>query len=317
MRVCACVTAHPGWCVGSENIRDGHESAVPLPHIPGPPAQHWRSGAGVSMRSSMMLTSLAAETRSVTCHGSPASLLDRFDFANSNINDEYLNKMNPHHVPDVVRCPSLCCVDEHWPLVESDSTDVHGRNTTVPYSITFHLLYYCNQLNVWTPKGVDQEELRPHQEGEAQELETAGDGPRPWWHGHRWREVGERWTALCMCQYLRRGRIVLWRWWIVWTCAKNARPSCEYISPVTSDQLALFVFRQYQDFLEDLEEDEALRKNVNIYRGEQLHTAAVSTEISALQIIVSTLQMSKYGLFTGCCCLKISLWCHRWTHLTF
>lgn len=28
------------------------------------------------------------------------------------------------------------------------------------------------------------------------------------------------------------------------------------------------VFRQYQDFLEDLEEDEALRKNVNIYRGE-------------------------------------------------
>lgn len=27
----------------------------------------------------------------------------RFDFANSNVNDEYLNKMNPHHVPDVVR----------------------------------------------------------------------------------------------------------------------------------------------------------------------------------------------------------------------
>lgn len=26
--------------------------------------------------------------------------------------------------------------------------------------------------------------------------------------------------------------------------------------------------RQYQDFLEDLEEDEALRKNVNIFRGE-------------------------------------------------
>lgn len=30
-----------------------------------------------------------------------------------------------------------------------------------------------------------------------------------------------------------------------------------------------FVFRQYQDFLEDLEEDEALRKNVNIFRGKQ------------------------------------------------
>uniref|UniRef100_A0A8C1YLR8 60S ribosomal export protein NMD3 n=1 Tax=Cyprinus carpio TaxID=7962 RepID=A0A8C1YLR8_CYPCA len=26
-----------------------------------------------------------------------------FDFANANINDEFLNKMNPHHVPDVVR----------------------------------------------------------------------------------------------------------------------------------------------------------------------------------------------------------------------
>lgn len=25
-----------------------------------------------------------------------------FDFANSNVNDEYLNKMNPHHIPDVV-----------------------------------------------------------------------------------------------------------------------------------------------------------------------------------------------------------------------
>lgn len=31
--------------------------------------------------------------------------LCRFDFANSNVNDENLNKMNPHHVPDVV---SLC-----------------------------------------------------------------------------------------------------------------------------------------------------------------------------------------------------------------
>lgn len=60
-----------------------------------------------------MLVSLAAETRSLTRHGTPASLLDRFDFANSNINDEYLNKMNPHHVPDVVRPTGLCCVDEH------------------------------------------------------------------------------------------------------------------------------------------------------------------------------------------------------------
>lgn len=33
-------------------------------------------------------------------------VLCRFDFANSNINDDNLNKMNPHHVPDVVR-PSV------------------------------------------------------------------------------------------------------------------------------------------------------------------------------------------------------------------
>lgn len=30
-----------------------------------------------------------------------------------------------------------------------------------------------------TLSGADKEELRPHQEGEAQELETAGDGQRP------------------------------------------------------------------------------------------------------------------------------------------
>ena len=31
--------------------------------------------------------------------------------------------------------------------------------------------------------------------------------------------------------------------------------------------VSLSFCRQYQDFLEDLEEDEAIRKNVNIYRG--------------------------------------------------
>lgn len=57
-----------------------------------------------------------------------------------------------------------------------------------------------------------------------------------------------------------------------------------------------FVLRQYQDFLEDLEEDEALRKNVNIYRGEQLdtadfllmyllHVSVVATEIVRLRLI--------------------------------
>lgn len=76
------------------------------------------------------------------------------------------------------------------------------------------------------------------------------------------------------------------------TVCQECLASCDYASPVTSDRLALFVFRQYQDFLEDLEEDEALRKNVNIYRGEQLHSAAASTQISAPQIIVSILTAS-------------------------
>lgn len=34
-------------------------------------------------------------------------LLSSYDFANSNLNDEFLNKMNPHHVPDVVSIGSI------------------------------------------------------------------------------------------------------------------------------------------------------------------------------------------------------------------
>lgn len=47
---------------------------------------------------------------------------------------------------------------------------------------------------------------------------------------------------------------------------------CNVVPHEPSSYLLFGFFRQYQDFLEDLEEDEALRKNVNIYRGEQLHT---------------------------------------------
>lgn len=48
--VCLCVVAHPGWRVGSENIRDGYQSAVSLPYILGSPAQHWRPSTGVSVK---------------------------------------------------------------------------------------------------------------------------------------------------------------------------------------------------------------------------------------------------------------------------
>lgn len=48
-----------------------------------------------------MMLCPAGRNASAPPHVLPASLC-RFDFANSNINDENLNKMNPHHVPDVV-----------------------------------------------------------------------------------------------------------------------------------------------------------------------------------------------------------------------
>ncbi|KAI4888600.1 hypothetical protein NFI96_021752 [Prochilodus magdalenae] len=40
-----------------------------------------------------------------------------YDFANSNINDEFLNKMNPHHIPDVVRAASNPSHDPHNEII--------------------------------------------------------------------------------------------------------------------------------------------------------------------------------------------------------
>lgn len=68
------------------------------------------------------------------------------------------------------------------------------------------------------------------------------------------------------------------------------------------------VFRQYQDFLEDLEEDEALRKNVNIFRGEQLMTAAQTYSRSSITREISEplfrFLLSGYGSFTVNGCLR-------------
>lgn len=75
--------------------------------------------------------------------------LNRFDFANSNINDEYLNKMNPHHIPDVVR------------IVSRSSTFVLASSGKT------HQLQLRSHLTKNTPKGADQERLRSCQEGEA------------------------------------------------------------------------------------------------------------------------------------------------------
>uniref|UniRef100_A0A8C7UL65 60S ribosomal export protein NMD3 n=1 Tax=Oncorhynchus mykiss TaxID=8022 RepID=A0A8C7UL65_ONCMY len=98
-------------------------------------------------------------------------LVQGFDFANSNVNDEFLNKMSPSHIPDVV-------------LIKKSynrSKRVKRRN--------------------WKLKEMDKD-----REGMAPEDERESEG---------------------------------------WICS---------------------ISRQYQDFLEDLEEDEALRKNVNIFR---------------------------------------------------
>lgn len=98
--------------MGSENVRDGYQPAVPLPYIPGSPAQHRRPCAGVSVKTyhgSMGKNNKGAELYTLwyICF-SPS----RFDFANSNVNDEYLNKMNPHHLPDVVRANGKCSVNQ-------------------------------------------------------------------------------------------------------------------------------------------------------------------------------------------------------------
>ncbi|KAM6961479.1 60S ribosomal export protein NMD3 [Aplochiton taeniatus] len=99
-------------------------------------------------------------------------LVQGFDFANSNVNDEYLNKMNPHHVPDVVLIKK--CYDRN--------KRVKRRN------------WKLKELNK------DREDMN------------------------------------------------------------------------TDDE------RQYQDFLEDLEEDEALRKNVNIFRDASKITVESDTD---------------------------------------
>lgn len=52
--------------------------------------------------------------------------------------------------------------------------------------------------------------------------------------------------------------------WPVFYCGTN-------LNAIYSTNLTVNLndfFRQYQDFLEDLEEDDLLRKNVNIFRGE-------------------------------------------------
>lgn len=83
-------------------------------------------------------------------HELPFFFPNRYDFANSNVNDEFLNKMNPHHVPDVVgfllteTLPYCLFFTLYCPLLQKHSSDA----CTLSHK----------NIN-WTLKGADQEEL--------------------------------------------------------------------------------------------------------------------------------------------------------------
>ncbi|RXM33150.1 60S ribosomal export protein NMD3 [Acipenser ruthenus] len=75
-----------------------------------------KQGAGAGMRSNkhvladvwVQKTSEMNTSQQYHCHTHLGHLLNHgdlvlgFDLANSNVNDEFVNKMNPHHIPDVV-----------------------------------------------------------------------------------------------------------------------------------------------------------------------------------------------------------------------
>ena len=52
----------------------------------------------------------------------------------------------------------------------------------------------------------------------------------------------------------------------MWASVRRTPAGLLSLSP--NGLVLMFDRRQYNDFLEDLEEDEALRKNINIFRGE-------------------------------------------------
>lgn len=65
--------------------------------------------------------------------------------------------------------------------------------------------------------------------------------------------------------------------------------------------LNCFFLRQYQDFLEDLEEDEALRKNINIFRGKQqdIYTAVISASLCYMIYVPIDVRLSSVFIFSG------------------
>ncbi|TRY89070.1 hypothetical protein DNTS_009795 [Danionella cerebrum] len=61
-----------------------------------------KQGAGAGLRSTRHTLAEVWVQKTSEMNSGRQFHCKTFDFANSNINDEFLNKMNPHHVPDVV-----------------------------------------------------------------------------------------------------------------------------------------------------------------------------------------------------------------------
>lgn len=135
LRVCVCVCARystPWLRCGSRK----HRRWTPVSSITAgrTSATCSTSGTWCWGECTRMLLTLALKTDHMLTSWPVYVSHYRFDFANSNVNDENLNKMNPHHVPDVVRldssvnkpgCPcssSYCWLDEHWPPVAISNT---------------------------------------------------------------------------------------------------------------------------------------------------------------------------------------------------
>lgn len=92
--------------------------------------------------------------------------LNRFDFANSNINDEHLNKMNPHHIPDVVR------------IVSRSSSSVlpsRGKSTATAAPVSF-LKNKTILPKVLIKKGYDRVRRAKRRNWKLQEMARDHDG---------------------------------------------------------------------------------------------------------------------------------------------
>lgn len=83
------------------------------------------------------------------------------------------------------------------------------------------------------------------------------------------------------------GVLFLWFYFVAWIS----------INPKEQGINTSHIFsRQYQDFLEDLEEDEAIRKNVNIYRSKAFLTSSGGVIKSCLNLLWGKTILLKFSI---------------------